>query len=49
MKALEREVRELKQTDAILRETFAYFVQAKLSRQLNDDAFHRRPPTPLTE
>ncbi len=32
MKALEREVRELKQANEILRKAFAYFAQAELDR-----------------
>ena len=33
MKALERENRELKQTNAILRKASAYFAQAELNRR----------------
>lgn len=37
MKALERENRELRQADGILRKASAYFAQAELSRRASDD------------
>ena len=42
MKALERENRELRQANEILRKASAYFAQAELTARSNDDRFHRR-------
>ena len=47
MKALEREVRDLKQANEILRKVSVYFAQAELDRPFkrsNDDPVHRRSP-----
>jgi transposase len=42
VKALEREVRELRQANDILRKASAYFAQAELDRRSSDDLLHRR-------
>ena len=44
MKALERENRELRQANEILRKASAYFAQAELDRPLRNDRVHRRSP-----
>jgi transposase len=41
---LEREVRELRQANEILRKTSAYFAQAELDARSNDEGVHRRKP-----
>ena len=42
IKALEREVRELRQANEILRKASAYFAQAELDRPYGSDRLHRR-------
>lgn len=42
LKTLERENRELRQANEILRKASAYFAQAELDRPSSDDRFHRR-------
>ena len=42
LKALERENRELRQANEILRKAWAYFAQAELDRRTSHDRVHRR-------
>ena len=44
LKALERENRELKQANEILRKASAYFAQAELDRRSRTDRLYRRAP-----
>lgn len=44
MKALERENREQRQVNEILREASAYFAMAELDHRRSDGGFHRRAP-----
>src|SRR5258705_730323 len=45
LKALEREVRELRQANEILRKASAYFAQAELDRPFGNDGVRRRAPS----
>jgi len=42
IKAMEREIRDLRQANEILRKASAYFAQAELARPSNDDCRHKR-------
>ena len=42
IKAMEREIRDLRQANEILRKASAYFAQAELARPSNDDCLHKR-------
>ena len=42
IKAMEREIRDLRQANEILRKASAYFAQAELARPSNDDCLYKR-------
>ena len=42
IKAMEREIRDLRQANEMLRKASAYFAQAELARLSNDDCLHKK-------